>query len=140
MIPGPGDVKAQRLGAIQDSYFSELGLVGPPSVGGSKNATFRVREKVIGCPLVESWSFLWLACQVNQRNVLLYFLLYFLFYFPFRFPFYFRALPYRPPHIHVWGPIFGESEGARSGGGFSAGAAAAPRRPHPKHLQCRKLA
>ena len=26
-------------------------------------------------------------------------------------------LPYRPPHIHVWGPIFGESEGVRSGVG-----------------------
>ena len=55
MIPGPGDVKAQRLGVIQDSYFRQLGLLEPPSVGGSKYTTFRVREKGDVCPLAESW-------------------------------------------------------------------------------------
>jgi hypothetical protein len=115
----------QRLRDSPGVRFTELRLVRRASVARSKKATFRGPSEIQSCPFRilsvagsrgsprrrrrRIFRGFWGSARARALEKSLCF-----------------PLPYRPPHIHVWGPIFGESEGVRSGVGFSAAGARTP--------------
>jgi len=115
----------QRLRDSPGVRFTELRLVRRASVARSKKATFRGPSEIQSCPFRilsvagsrgsprrrrrRIFRGFWGSARARALEKSLCF-----------------PLPYRPPHIHVWGPIFGESEGERSGVGFSAAGALTP--------------
>ena len=129
----------ERLRDFFGVHFRQLRLVGRASVARSKKVTFRGPSNFQSCPFrilsvagpptsvtrARPGSRLPAPKAPDFSGILG------VLQSPIPWEILMFPLPYRPPHIHVWGPIFGESEGVRSGVGFSAAGALTPLPPSP---------